>query len=190
MALMATEVPLSDAECVRAARDGDSTAAGDLIRKHAPGVLTLLSRVLGDGEVALDLAQETFLRAYRSLDRFDASRSFRAWLNAIAWNLALDHLRQRRRRGERVGLSFEGPRRFREEAVAEEPLDHREEAPQTLLERREEREAVRRALAQLPAAQRAALVLRDLEGFSYEEVARVLRCRLGTVKSRISRARL
>jgi RNA polymerase sigma-70 factor (ECF subfamily) len=190
---MATEpVPL-DLALVQAARGGDSAAAGELIRRHAPGVLTLLTRLLrGDREAALDLAQETFLRAYRNLERFDDSRSFRAWINAIAMNLGLDQLRKRRRRGERVGLSFEdsGEERWGPGSLAREPQDHREEPPQEFFERQEERDLVRRAIDLLPAQHRAVLVLRDLEGLSYEDVARVLACRLGTAKSKINRARL
>jgi len=189
---MATEqVPL-DPALVRAARGGDSAAAGELIRRHAPGVLTLLTRILrGDREAALDLAQETFLRAYRSLARFDDSRSFRAWINTIALNLGLDHFRKRRRRGERVGLGFDPSGEDWVPGIpSREPPDHREEPPQEFFERQEERDLVRRAIDLLPAQHRAVLVLRDLEGLSYEDVAQVLGCRLGTAKSRINRARL
>jgi RNA polymerase sigma-70 factor, ECF subfamily len=176
---------------IEAARAGDRSAFGELIRRHAAGLVTLLGRVLRDRDLALDLAQETFLRAHQHLERFDPARSFRTWIFAIGWNLALDQLRRKRRRGERVGLTFdaEGAGEAAGPETAE-PADHREEAPEASLLREERREQVRRALDLLPPIHRAVLVLRDLEGLSYEEVAHVLGLRLGTAKSRINRARL
>ncbi len=190
MAPMATESAADEVHLVRAARGGDSRAAGELIERHAPGVLTLLTRMLSDRHLAQDMAQETFLRAYRSLDRFDVDRGFGVWVRAIAWNLAIDQIRRQKRRGERLGFGGLDDDRTDDSGTTLDLPDHREEPPEARIERFEERALVRRVLDLLPAPSRAVLVLRDLEGLSYEDVAQVLDCPLGTAKSRINRARL
>jgi RNA polymerase sigma-70 factor (ECF subfamily) len=182
---MAVESLPGEMELVRAARGGDSAAFGELIDLHAAQVVNLLARVLGDREEALDLAQETFLRAFQKLWRFDPERSFRVWIAAIAWNLALDNLRRRKRRVQPGGLAGYG-----EGSAVEDPPDRSWEPPLRGLERREESELVHRALALLSPPHRLALALRELEGLSYQEVAETLGVRLGTAKSRINRARL
>ncbi len=187
---MATEIPADEVHLVRAARGGDSRAAGELIERHAPGVLTLLTRVLLDRHLAQDMAQEAFLRAYKSLGRFDVDRGFGVWVRTIAYNLAIDQIRRKKRRGERLGFGGLDDDAAGDSGAAMDFEDHREEPPEARIERFEERALVRRVLDLLPAPSRAVLVLRDLDGLSYEEVAQVLDCPLGTAKSRINRARL
>lgn len=157
---------------------GDVEAFQELL-KHTEGkVLTVAWRLLGDRDLARDAAQETFLRVFRSLDRYRRGEGFHPWLYRIAVNVCLDMARKR------------GPIPLAESAL--ETLHHahsgREHAEQMVL-LEERRALVRRALGALTPAERSALVLRDLEGLSTEEAARVLGVRAVTVRSQISSAR-
>ena len=192
---MPNEGNSADLEVVLAARRGDKAALHGIVDRHSRGVVSLLGRVLGDRELALDFAQETFLRVFRSLERFEPERSLRAWILSIAWNLALDEIRRRKRRREWVGE----PRSANDGAADglerggrwdDGIADPHGEAPARRLESAEERALVHRALGSLPEHHRSVLVLRDLEDLSYEEVAQAMGTNLGTVKSRLSRARL
>lgn len=185
----------TDLDVVLAARRGDKNALHGIVDRHARGVVSLLSRVLGDRELALDFTQETFLRVFRSLERFEPQRSLRAWILSIAWNLAIDEIRRRKRRREWIGEpraaatgaadGSKGRGRW-DDGFA----DPRAVSPGQQFEAGEERAMVHRALDALPEHHRSVLVLRDLEDLSYEEVAQAMGTNLGTVKSRLSRARL
>lgn len=182
---------LDDTDCAILARSGKEGAVEELVRRYTPKIYDLQYRLLGSREAAEDATQETFMRAYRSLDRFNPRRAFKAWLFAIAWNFARDELRRRKRRsatpraraGDRIEVgSRTTPRR--------DPCDDRAELPSEALVRKEEDEWVHRALNGLRPHERAMLVLREFEGLSYEDLARLFACRVGTVKSRLNRARL
>jgi RNA polymerase sigma-70 factor (ECF subfamily) len=149
-------------------------------------IFNLFSRCLRDRELAADATQEVFLRVFKEGDKFDAGRNFKCWIFAIAWNLARDLLRRKeaRRRAELRGSPC---RSTREE---DEPVDAREASPLEILERREEQDAVRAAIDRLDPRQRALLVLREFEDLSYEELAELFGCPVGTIKSGIHRARL
>ncbi len=181
---------LDDTDCVVLARSGNETAIEELVRRHTPGVYNLQYRLLGTREAAEDATQETFMRAYRNLTRFDPRRVFKAWLYAIAWNYARDELRRRKRRSG-VPEARPGSRRAPPTAsAADEPCDYRTAAPAEAVVRKEEEEWVHRALHRLRPQERAVLLLREFEGLSYEDLARLFACRVGTVKSRLNRARL
>ena len=182
---------LGDADCVILAASGNASALEELVRRYTPKIYPLLYRLLGTREDAEDATQETFMRAYRNLSRFDPRRSFRAWLYAIAWNHARDVLRRRKRRSRALGPRPRSRFDTVSPATAEhEPPDRRVEAPSTAIERKEEDEWLHRALRGLRPQQRAVLVLREFAGLSYEDLAKFFACRVGTVKSRINRARL
>jgi RNA polymerase sigma-70 factor (ECF subfamily) len=157
-----------------------------MVSRYMSRIFNLFSRSLGDRELAADATQEVFLRVFKESDKFDARRSFKSWIFAIAWNLARDFLRrgQVRRRGVERG----GP--CRDGGEADEPVDSRERPPLEALERREDQDAVRHALDRLDPRQRALLVLREFEDLSYEELSELLECPVGTIKSGIHRARL
>ncbi len=139
--------------------------------------------MLGSGADAEDVVQDAFLSAWRSMRGFEGT-SFRAWLFRIATNRALDVLRARKRRAE---LPLDPPEG--EEVTWAEPADPGPDLSD-LVGDREALAVVERALAALPAPQRAALLLRDVEGFSYEEIAAITTTEIGTVKSRIHRGRI
>jgi RNA polymerase sigma-70 factor (ECF subfamily) len=166
----------------RAAR-GDREAFGALVQRHQDRVFNLAYQVVRNREDALDVAQEAFVKAFISLARFKGEASFTTWVHRIVVNLAIDCLR-RRRRGDpaayddRLALPEDG------EASLAAPDD-----PERALETRQVRSLLARGIQALPPAHRAVLVLREIEGLSYEEIARVVGCNLGTVMSRLFYAR-
>ncbi len=172
----------SDAR-IEKARRGDARAFEALLAEHAERVYAHVARILGAGPEAEDVVQDACISAWRSIASFEGT-SFRAWLFRIATNRAIDVVRARRRRGE---LPLE-PNEDEEQTWAEPVAGGPE--PVDLASEQETLRLVEAALARLPAEQRAVVVLRDIEGFDYEEIARITATELGTVKSRIHRGRL
>ncbi len=165
---------------LRAARNGDRAAFRKFVEAYMRAVYAIGSRLMGNHDDADDIAQETFVRAWQALDRYDARYSPYTWLRTIATRLAVNELEKRRRR------QTEGGERF--DVVAETRASTRAD-PAEELDGREAEERVAEALASLPDEYRAALVLRTYEELSYEEIARELEIPVGTVMSRIHRAR-
>ncbi|MBM6680763.1 RNA polymerase sigma factor [Pseudoflavonifractor capillosus] len=175
----------TEQELVSRARAGDTAAFEQLMLDSQDRVYTLCLRMTGDREDALDLAQETFFNAWRGLGSFQGNSSFSTWVYRLASNACIDFLRKRKRRQQ-----GESPHSLDdEEAPLPEPADPRG-SPEEELERRELRRAVERGLQALPDHHRQVLVMRELSGMSYQEIGAVLDLDLGTVKSRIARARL
>jgi len=169
-----------DAALVARLRAGDEDAFREFVDAYRDRIITVVARVAGVGADAEDLAQDTFIKAFGAIDRFQGNSALFTWLYRIAVNTARDHVESRRRRPT-VPLEDErGPRH--------EPPDRADSPPDTLL-RQERRLAVRAALEQLPEPFRTTLILREMEGNSYEEVAGILGISIGTVESRIFRAR-
>ncbi|HEX4994886.1 MAG TPA: sigma-70 family RNA polymerase sigma factor [Methylomirabilota bacterium] len=158
-------------------RAGDAPAFEELVMTYQHRVFGVALRMLGNRAEAEDVAQEAFVRAHRALGAFRGDAKLSTWLYAITSRLCLNRLASGERRLTRQGedamlrLSDAGPR------------------PDAALERRELETALGRAIAELPEARRIVVVLRDLEGLSYEEIAEVLELELGTVRSRLHRAR-
>lgn len=167
-------------ELVRAAAAGGEDAFAELVRLHEKKVYNLTLRLCGNPEDAADAAQEAFLSAWRGLPAFRREAEFSTWLYRLASNASIDLLRRSKRRRGEASLDEE-----------ESPIDAVDAAPspQERLEGAELRDAVAAGMAQLSESHRHALVLRELQELSYEEIAAVLEVDLGTVKSRISRAR-
>ena len=175
----------TEGELVSRARAGDAAAFEQLMLASQDRVYTLCLRMTGNREDALDLAQEAFLNAWRGLASFQGNSSFSTWVYRLASNACIDFLRKRKRRQQ-----GESPHSLDdEEAPLPEPADPRG-SPEEELERRELRRAVERGLQALPDHHRQVLVMRELSGMSYQEIGAVLDLDLGTVKSRIARARL
>lgn len=180
----------SDAEAlfVERLRNGDADAFDKLILRFSADIYALLCRLTDDREEAADLTQETFLSALKALNGFRGDSSLKTWLTRIAIN----HSRNRRRWWLRRGLgrtfSLESPVGDSETTLANRIASPGESAEAGLL-KRERETAIRRILAELPARFREAVVLCDIEGLTYEEIAIALDISIGTVKSRISRGR-
>ena len=167
-------------ELARAAAGGDEAAFEELVRLHEKKVYNMAFRMCGNPEDAADAAQEAFLAAWRGLPGFRGEAGFSTWLYRLTSNAAIDRLRRTRRQRAEASLDDEA---LRLDAVDGAP------SPQARAEGEELREAVLSGLAQLSDDHRQALTLRELQELSYEEIAAVLEVDLGTVKSRISRAR-
>lgn len=168
---------------IERARAGDTRAFEDLARREERALYRHALRIVGTTSDAEDVVQDALFSAWRSIASFQGV-SFRAWLFRIATNRALDHLRSRKRRPE---LPLEPPED--DDVSWAEPVAPGPDLTQ-LAGDREALAAVETALGALPAEQRAALLLRDVEGFAYEEIAVITSVEIGTVKSRIHRGRL
>ena len=173
-----------EAAVIQAVLDGDVNAYEALVKEYEKNVYNLALRMTGNSEDAADMAQEAFIKAYNSLTAFRGDSKFSVWLYRIVSNVCLDFLRSRSRK-QTVSLSTEN------DDGEEVELDIADEthSPEQLLDRSLTRDAVRRGLAALPPDHREILLLREIQGLSYEEIADVLGLEAGTVKSRKFRAR-
>jgi RNA polymerase sigma-70 factor (ECF subfamily) len=169
---------------VQSAQAGDAEAFDRLVELHAPRLYNVALRMLRSPEEAEEAAQEAFVRAYSSLKRFRGSASFGTWLCRITMNICLDQLKRRRRQP----LSLDALKPGNPGGEIAWPKGAGD--PAATAEAKERRAIIRAAIDSLPEAQRAVIVLCDLQGLSYEECARALKTRVGTVKSRLNRARL
>lgn len=175
-------------QLLRAAR-GKSFESGfrELVRRYKNGIMTFLTRYTGDPGTAEDLAQETFVRVYKNLHRYDPRARFSTWIFTIAGNLAKDEFKRRRRH---PSISFEWQSSDRGDTSRPIPAIRDEhEGPGQVAVQAETGRRVQEALAKLDAPDREVLILRDIQGLKYEEIAEILQLPLGTVKSRIARAR-
>lgn len=163
------------------AKTGDTTAFDQIIVSHQRKIISLAWRMLGNQEDARDAAQETFLRVYKSFGKFDPAQDFNGWLYRIAVNVCRDLARKRRSNHFSLEAEVESG------AITEPMSPHNTESAALLAQ---EQAILWRALATLPEKERAAIVLRDLEGLDTEEVAKILGSSPTTVRSQISAARV
>ena len=177
---------LDDAQVVQAFLDGRERAFDELVGRYQVRLLNFVYRTVGDRERAEDLVQEVFIRIYRHLHRFDQTKKFSTWAYTIASNLAKNELRNRSRNPlvlfQTIKRNWEADHR---------PLQFEDSSsrPDDLFYKRHLRELVEQSVSQLPEHHRVVFVLRELEGKTYEEIADITGCNLGTVKSRLNRAR-
>lgn len=178
----------SDHNLLARTREGDETAFAEIVTRYRTPLVNYVNRILGDYDAAVDIAQETFIRLYQARDRYHTGYAFSTYIYRIATNLAISELRRRKRR--RL-ISLTGFFGSTEENRADAVFDLPDGAPlaDSALVEGERRAAVHRAVASLPTKYRVPVVLRDIEGSSYEEIAHMLDTSVGTIKSRISRAR-
>ena len=179
------ETPDADAPEIADARRGDLNAFDVLVGRHQDRVFRFCLYLLNDREEAGDAAQETFIRAFRFLGKFRGDCTFSTWLHRIALNVSRD-AQKRRAKAPRPFSSLQNED---DELEFDPPDTHENRAPSFQILQQEKQLAVRRALAQVPENFRAVLILYDLEGRSYEECAAALQLPMGTVKSRLNRAR-
>jgi len=179
--------PVSDHALLQGTLAGDHDAFAELVGRYRNQITSYIYRMTNDYDGAVDLAQETFLRVYRAAGRYQTTHAFSTYIYRIATNLAISELRKRKRRRlvSLTGLltSGEGQEPTDCDAPDERPLQD------ISLVEAEKRAVIKRAIATLPDKYRAPLVLRDVEGKSYDEIALILQTSEGTVKSRINRAR-
>ncbi|MEM7503296.1 MAG: RNA polymerase sigma factor RpoE [Pseudomonadota bacterium] len=174
----------TDAQLVRRVQRGDKGAFDLLVLKYQHKIVNLVLRYVRDPDQALDIAQEAFLKAYRALPRFRGDSAFYTWLYRIAVNTAKNYLAAQRRRPMDVELDLQDPEQYDLHAKLKET-----DTPEGVTLSRELNETVQRAIEALPEDLRTAIVLRELDGMSYEEIAQTMECPVGTVRSRIFRAR-
>ncbi len=177
---------MTDSEVVQRFLDGEERAFGELVNRYDNRLVNFVHRTVGDRERSQDLVQETFVRVYRHLHRFDQSKKFSTWIYTIASNLAKNELRNRSRNPlvlfQTIKKNWDADHR---------PLEWEDESlrPDDLYRKRHLKEMVENAVRELPEHHRIVFVLRELEGRTYEEIAEITDTNLGTVKSRLNRAR-
>ena len=165
---------------------GDKRAFDELVDRYSTRLLNFVQRTIGDRERAQDLVQETFIRVYRHLHRFDQSKKFSTWAYTIAGNLAKNELRNRSRNPlvlfQTIRKNWDSDHR---------PLEWEDNTyrPDDLYRKRHLKETIDRAVEQLPEHHRVVFILREMEGKTYEEISEITGVNLGTVKSRLNRAR-
>ena len=176
----------SDHALIEATKEGDEAAFAEIVDRYRNPLTNYLFRFLNDYEEAVDLAQETFVRVYFAIERYHTDYAFSTYIYRIATNLAISEIRRRKRRSI---LSLTGLFQSEGDEMTEfQPPDTRSLQDENLVD--DERSSViAKAIATLPPKYRVPIILRDIEGKSYEEIASILELGLGTTKSRISRAR-
>ena len=179
---------MDEQDQIAAAQKGSLGAFNDLVKAYEQRVFNLCYRMLGEREAAADATQEAFLSAYKALDRFRGG-SFKAWLLRIATNACYDQLRVLQRRPSQSLDHMLAGDDDHENGALDLPSTDRSGDPEDRALQSELSREIQQALAQLPYDQRVALILLDIQGLSYDEIAGVMNTNLGTVKSRISRAR-
>jgi RNA polymerase sigma-70 factor (ECF subfamily) len=177
---------MDDSAVVSAFLGGEERAFTELVERYQTRLLNFIYRTIGDREKAEDLVQEVFIRVYRHLHRFDRSKKFSTWAYTIASNLAKNELRNRSRNPlvlfQTVQRSYQDDDRPVE---FEDPTSR----PDDMYHQRHLQKIVEETVSKLPEHHRNVFILRELEGKSYEEIAEITECNLGTVKSRLNRAR-
>ncbi len=173
-----------DRELVQRVQQGDKNAFDALVRKYQFKIIKLISRYVHDPSESLDVAQEAFIKAYRALPGFRGESAFYTWLYRIAINTAKNYLVAQARRPPGSDIDAQEAEQYEGQSLLKEF-----ETPERLLLKDEIEATVFRAIDELPEDLRTAITLRELEGMSYEEIAQTMGCPIGTVRSRIFRAR-
>jgi RNA polymerase sigma-70 factor (ECF subfamily) len=178
-----------DFELIRSFQSGEKTAFDQLVIRHKDRIFNLCYRILGDYNEANDYAQETFIKAFKALKGFRFESSFSTWLYRIAVNSCKNRLRSLEKRYQEKMISLEKPNYQGGKNPALEIRDN-SPLPDNELERKEKSALIQTAINSLPADQKTVIILRDIDGQSYEEIAETTGLALGTVKSRLARGRM
>lgn len=173
-----------DWQLVQRVQGGDKTAFDVLVLKYQHKIVKLVMRYVQDPSESLDVAQEAFIKAYKALPNFRGESAFYTWLYRIAINTAKNYLVSRKRRPLDYDVDLQDPTQYEMQARLSDV-----ETPEGHALGEEVREVVAEAVEKLPEDLRMAIVLREIEGMSYEEIAQAMECPVGTVRSRIFRAR-
>jgi RNA polymerase sigma-70 factor (ECF subfamily) len=179
-----------ESQLIARSQRGDVGAFNQLVLRYQQAVYTLTLRMLGDRDVAADVAQETFIAAFRAIQTFRGGSSFRAWLLRIASNQSLDQWRRAHRHpADSLESMSDEDEPYTSGIIGSLAATDRQVNPEEALLDQELQEIIQRGLLTLPLEQREAVVLCDIEGLSYEEIALATQTTLGTVRSRIARGR-
>lgn len=184
---METILDAGDNALISAYLKGNEYALEVLVSRYRSKLVNYLYTLIHDYELAMDLAQEAFIRVYRNADRYEGRYQFSTWLYRIATNLAIDEMRRRQRKGRfflhNVMTLLQGDR-------TDLPLPDLRDCPEKALDRKEKVSLLEKAIDSLPEKYRLAFVLKEVEDVSYQEMSEILHVSLGTVKSRIHRAKM
>ncbi len=175
---------LLDAELVKRVQAGDTGAFDVLVQKYQHKVINLVGRFVSDKAECQDIAQDAFIKAFRAIGKFRGDSQFYTWLYRIAANTAKNHLASRARKSPSYPVDVDDAEHFEGESGLKEYAN-----PENLLLTDEIRSTIFTAIEKLPEDLRSAITLREIDGLSYEEIADVMDCPIGTVRSRIFRAR-
>lgn len=179
-----TEEIVTDKELVERVQAGDKSAFNVLVQKYQPKIITLVNRYVNDPSAAMDVAQEAFVKAYRGLDSFRGESAFYTWLYRIAINTAKNYLVAEKRRTPDSEIDCQDAELYSDNLALRDNA-----SPERMLLTDEIRDTVSVAIQKLPEDLKIAITLRELEGMSYEDIATAMECPIGTVRSRIFRAR-
>jgi RNA polymerase sigma-70 factor (ECF subfamily) len=177
-------VKLTDQELVKRVQNGDKKAFDLLVLKYQQKIINLVSRFVRNQSDAQDVTQEAFLKAYRALPKFRGDSAFYTWIYRIAVNTAKNYLAVQARRPSGIDMDIAEIEQIQGDSALKDNA-----TPESLALRDEIQATVAAAIDDLPEDLKAAITLRELEGLSYEEIAEVMECPIGTVRSRIFRAR-
>ncbi|MDP4094416.1 MAG: sigma-70 family RNA polymerase sigma factor [Bacillota bacterium] len=176
----------SDKSLLDKAKKGDVQAFEDLIEGYQKRVFNITLRMIGNYDDASELTQEVFIRVFRSLNSFKEEAQFSTWVYKIATNICLDELRKQKKRKAVISLDEEIRT---DDGEIKRQIEDEKPTPDIIAEKNEMKNIVNKAIQSLSEEYRFVIIMRDIQGFSYEEIAKIIKCPEGTVKSRINRAR-
>jgi RNA polymerase sigma-70 factor (ECF subfamily) len=179
-----TTLSFGDNALISSHLEGNEYAFQVLVERYQDKLVNYIYNLVGDYEQAVDLGQETFIRVFKHAHRYHAKYQFSTWIYRIATNLALDEIRRRKRRSRSFTY-----RLFFQQEEQDIPLEHDGPSPECSLDRKEQIQLLQTALKSLPEKYRLVFVLREVQELSHEEVGKVLKLSVGTVKSRLHRAK-
>ena len=178
-----------DNELVREFIAGNDAAFTQLVTKYKDPLTNYLNVMVGDYDIAVDLSQETFLRVYKNIGRYSNIYQFSTWIYKIATNLAIDEMRYRKRRGQVFYRNVLGARAAGNDDGPEFEISDSRRNPRDEMLSKESTQILEDAIRSLPEKYRTAFIMKEVQELPYETIAEVLRCSVGTIKSRLHRAR-
>ena len=179
----------SDNSLVKEFISGNDAAFAQIVTRYKDSITNYLNMMVGDYDTAIDLSQETFIRVYKNIGRYSHFYQFSTWIYRIATNLAIDEMRYRKRRGRVFYRNVLGSRPSAEGGSREFEITDVRRGPREEVLRKESSRVLGDAIRSLPPKYRTAFIMKEVENLPYDEIAKVLNCSAGTIKSRLHRAR-
>lgn len=175
---------MNDEELVKRVKNGDIDAFEEIIAKYEKRVFGLIYNVIKNENEIEDVAQEVFMKVYKNIDKFKGNSSLYTWIYRITANLCLDYIKKKKE------VIYIDEKLQLDDGEVDFQIPSNEKLQDELYEEKELKEKLQKSIAKLPEKQQMVIILRDIKGFSYEEISEILEMKLGTVKSQINRARL